>query len=121
MEVLREIRNRARFQVDPRGMAILILLLIALKSPLTTPVLCPFRAIIGVPCPFCGMTTALGAILRLDIAGGFELHPLVLIPLAYLVHAAIRNRFWLFPSHRVEKIAVAGAFLCVWLVKMTQT
>jgi len=38
-------------------------------------VLCPSRRLLGLPCPGCGMTRALAALLRGDLAGAFALHP----------------------------------------------
>ncbi len=49
---------------------------------------CPFRFLVGVPCPGCGITRACQAVLRLDFAGAFYYHPLFwLLPpaFAYLV------------------------------------
>jgi hypothetical protein len=31
------------------------------------PLACPLRTVTGVPCPLCGMTTSVGATLRLDL------------------------------------------------------
>ena len=49
---------------------------------------CPIKFLSGVPCPGCGMTRAVGALLRFDIKSAVHYHPLVLIlPLfgAYIV------------------------------------
>ena len=45
---------------------------------------CPFRRVLGIPCPACGMTRSLGALLRLDFAASFAYHPLTLPLLAVL-------------------------------------
>lgn len=37
---------------------------------------CPARLIVGVPCPFCGMTRAFMSILHGNIADSFYYHPL---------------------------------------------
>ena len=37
--------------------------------------LCPSRALLALPCPGCGMTRALAALLRGDVAGTLRLHP----------------------------------------------
>lgn len=44
-------------------------------SPIHPGLLCPLRATTGVPCPFCGMTTSVKAILRLDFGAAFAANP----------------------------------------------
>lgn len=38
--------------------------------------LCVFRSVTGIPCPGCGMTRALTAAVRFDLAAAFSYHPL---------------------------------------------
>jgi hypothetical protein len=38
---------------------------------------CPFRALLGVPCPTCGGTRAVAAMGRLEFGRGFAANPLV--------------------------------------------
>lgn len=44
---------------------------LALTS-LRLPLICPLRALTGIPCPFCGMTTGTVATLRGDIGAAFR-------------------------------------------------
>jgi hypothetical protein len=44
-----------------------------------TPVLCPCRLVLGVPCPFCGLTHSLLAAGQGDLAHAFALNPLGLV------------------------------------------
>ena len=37
---------------------------------------CPFRRLIGIPCPTCGMSRAWLAAFRLDLASAFRFHPM---------------------------------------------
>jgi hypothetical protein len=48
---------------------------------------CPLRAVIGVPCPFCGLTTAAIALVRGHAGAAFEASPLI-FGLAVLAAAA---------------------------------
>lgn len=41
------------------------------------PLVCPFRALTGWPCPTCGMTRAMVALLGGDLAGSLRLNPIV--------------------------------------------
>lgn len=43
------------------------------------PVLCPFRLMTGGYCPACGMTRAVGRLARGDVAGSWQMHPLLLL------------------------------------------
>lgn len=58
---------------------------IAMGVPLTSgPVLCGFRRMFGIPCPGCGLTRSLVALLHLDLRSAFGVHPVGPIFLGYL-------------------------------------
>lgn len=90
------------------------------------PIVCPFRLITGLPCPFCGSTRAVGALLQLDIERSLALNPLGAVSLVILVFAAVlpqraRSAFhalrvgWQSASRtRRWQIAVA-AYALLWL------
>jgi hypothetical protein len=77
---------------------------------------CPLRTVTGVPCPLCGMSTSVEAVLRLDLHGALSANPLGLLAVAVaLALLAIRPRrlrvpvflvplvlsaTWLFELHR---------------------
>lgn len=68
---------------------------------------CPMRMIFHIPCPFCGMTRAHLALLRLDFRGAFAEHPLFLFGLPYLFllfHPTIFHGKWV----KIRKIAIAS-------------
>jgi uncharacterized protein DUF2752 len=50
-----------------------------LRVPGRPATLCPFRAITGIPCPFCGGTTAAVRIGHLDLLGALRANPVVVI------------------------------------------
>lgn len=52
---------------------------------------CPFKRLVGFPCPFCGMTRAYVSLFKLDIAAAFYWHPLFLLGLPTLFYAAHRS------------------------------
>ncbi|GAA4688149.1 DUF2752 domain-containing protein [Nocardioides nanhaiensis] len=74
----------------------------ALLSPATIddgPVLCPFRAVTGLPCPGCGLTRSWVQLVHGDPAASFAAHPfgavlmaLVLALAAVVLLAAMRRR-----------------------------
>ena len=51
------------------------------------PVLCPLRAVTGVPCPSCGLTRALAHLERGHLAEAVRLHPFA--PLVFLLVLAL--------------------------------
>jgi hypothetical protein len=77
---------------------------------------CPLRALTGIPCPLCGMTTSVEATLHLDIAGALRANPAgvvaVVIAIALVVLRPTRVRIapavplatlcamWTFELHR---------------------
>lgn len=84
--------------------------------PEGTGVPCVLRAVTGVPCPFCGMTTSVTETLRLDLADALAANPggvaAVAVAAAVLVLRPARVRLsapfvyvtlvamWLFELHR---------------------
>jgi hypothetical protein len=46
---------------------------------------CPLAFVMHVPCPTCGITRATSALLHLDVAGAWHMHPLVFLVVPYLV------------------------------------
>jgi Protein of unknown function (DUF2752) len=50
-----------------------------LSVPGRPATLCPFRAITGIPCPFCGGTTAAVRIGHFDLLGALRANPVVVV------------------------------------------
>jgi hypothetical protein len=77
---------------------------------------CPLRTLTGVPCPLCGMTTSVEAMIRLDLVGALSANPAgvpaVILAIALLVRPPVRLglhpallsgalvTMWLFEAHR---------------------
>ncbi|MEZ5409972.1 MAG: DUF2752 domain-containing protein [Acidimicrobiales bacterium] len=55
------------------------------------PVLCPFRLATGGYCPACGMTRAVGHLIRGDVVGSWHMHPFLLLILG---QAAVIAAAW---------------------------
>jgi uncharacterized protein DUF2752 len=88
------------------------------------PVLCPFRLVTGLPCPFCGMTRSLLALGRGDVAASVALHPLgpliavlAVLGLWRLARARVRGGVPV-PLPRAAPLALALAFALVWIVTL---
>ena len=69
-----------------------LLICIALYATIlyVTGIGCPIRTFFGVPCPTCGMTSAVIKLFSLDISGAFKCHllfPLAIIALLILIYA----------------------------------
>jgi hypothetical protein len=92
------------------------------------PVLCPFRLLTGLPCPFCGMTRSLLALGRGDVAASIALHPLgpavallAVLGLWRFVRPAVRRRGGGVPARlpRSAPLAVAAAFAVAWVLTLS--
>jgi hypothetical protein len=77
---------------------------------------CPFRALTGLPCPFCGGTTAASHLGHGDVGGALRASPLAVGLLAtWPVLGAIRPpRWWRSPRTRRPVIASALVFSELW-------
>jgi hypothetical protein len=80
------------------------------------PTVCVFRAVTGVPCPFCGGTTAAVDLGHGDLSGALRASPLALGVLAFLPLAGRlpSPRWWLNRRVRWLAIAVVLAVAEVW-------
>ena len=85
---------------------------------------CPIAELFGVPCPGCGLTRALLALARGDVAGAVRLHPLspALVPLAIGLVCRELARVGLcraVPRRADERLALllATLLLGVWLAR----
>lgn len=62
----------------------LLILAIYISFMTVTKIGCPIRWLTGIPCPGCGMSRALFALLRLDFADAFSFHPMIYPLLLFL-------------------------------------
>lgn len=81
-----------------------------------TPLSCPFWMVTGLPCPGCGMSRALLALVRLDIKTAFSYHLMVwslpILYLCFLFDGKLFQKKWL---NGVLYGILAVGFLIHWL------
>jgi hypothetical protein len=70
--------------------------------------ICPFRALTGLPCPFCGGTTAASRLGRGDLRGALAASPLAVVMLGIwpLVGAISPPRWWRRRRLRITAIVL---------------
>ena len=77
---------------------------------------CPFRYILGVPCPGCGMTRALYCALRLDFAGAWKYHPLIYLMPFVGIYLLVRKKLNFPQKNKVEQAAIWALALLFFIV-----
>lgn len=97
------------------------ILLYALISYITGTA-CWFQATIGVPCPGCGSSRALQAIVRRDFAEAFFWHPLIVLSLIILPVLAVRHSVFRKKPHTALEtkliIGITVLYAAVFVVRM---
>lgn len=88
------------------------------------PVVCLFRRLTGLPCPYCGLTRSWTATAHGQPLGGFRAHPMG--PPAFLVAllVAFLPRVWLDrlrPWAPTVGPIVVAVWLVTWLLRLTRT
>ena len=82
---------------------------------------CPFRAITGLPCAGCGVTTAFRLLLRGDAAGAWHANPAVFFLIPWCLWAAllyIRRGAQAWKSRSLWIVLAAGLVM-VWAGRIT--
>ena len=85
---------------------------------------CPFKAVFGVPCPGCGLTTAIGELLRGDWRASLATHAFApVFVLAFLVMGvavalpeAQRRRFVAFIARIERRSGISVLVLCALFI-----
>lgn len=88
--------------------------------PVHPPLACPLRTTTGIPCPFCGMTRAVTAAVRGDLAASLRYNPagIVLVVLAVaLVAGWVMGR--LPPRITLPRWLLPVAFGLLWAWNLT--
>lgn len=85
-------------------------------APSRLPALCPVHALTGHDCPGCGMTRAILALARGDLAGSFHQHPFGAPVLLWAAAAAVLPPMRLLRGDTV-RVAAVVALLGWWAVR----
>lgn len=84
--------------------------------------ICPMEAFIGIPCPGCGMTSALYHLLRGDLRSAWFFHPalFLLLPIAVIVLVAWIEDDQFLKTKTFRWLFVIGlcGYLLVYLYRM---
>ena len=110
--------SRAGFRTSGQrvaGGAVAALALANLHVPGRPATLCPFRAFTGLPCPFCGGTTAAVKLGHFDVLGALRANPVIVLGAVVVatMPAILANRSsrpvarWPALSPRKIRVAIA--------------
>ncbi len=82
--------------------------------------LCVYRNVFGIPCPGCGLTRALGLLIRGEAGRAFMLHPLFPLIILCLATILFRSRRPFERLYRSRAFWIVSIFLLVslWIVRM---
>lgn len=88
---------------------------------------CPFRLLTGLTCPGCGTTRCLHQLLHGNLAAAFQLNPLLLLSLPFLLYALVRYTYGVMlgrpmrPNTLAPKYiyAIFGIVLFFWVFRNT--
>lgn len=104
-------------------------------SPIVTlvakfPHVCLLEYLFDIPCPGCGITSALLAISKLEVAKSISLHPCgILIPLVLVFHLVVRSLCLAgcLPNLTANALVkysgngLVGALFCFWMIRLLIT
>lgn len=76
---------------------------------------CPMVYITGFPCPSCGLTRAGLAVLHLDFAKAWNMHPFI-YPIGFWIAAAAYQRYFQGRYKLSSRLKTAGGILIIGLI-----
>ena len=112
---LREAALKRALVVLPLTSAVFAVSALWSPSDLPAVVLCPFRALTGLPCPGCGMTRAFCALGHGDLSGAFGYNALATVLKFDSARAALER---LKPTPRAAGFMLAVT-LVWWVVRLS--
>ena len=76
------------------GIGLIIIYLILNQFSKVTGTICLIRGLIGTPCPSCGITRAIIAVLNGNFIGAFKLHPLFWMPFVIGILIMLNRKYY---------------------------
>lgn len=109
-------------QAAAMNLSALAVTLVYMAFLVRTGIFCPIRHFTGIPCAGCGMSRALGCLLRLDMAGSLRNNP-ALLPCVTAAFVLLNRETVLFSKWdtRVKDAVIAVGFgitLVTYAVRM---
>ena len=89
--------------------AIVLFVLEPGKSPFLPG--CPFRALTGFTCPGCGTTRALHHLLHGNLLAAFQLNPLLILSLPFLLYALLRYTNTVLRGQPINRNSLAAKYI----------
>lgn len=84
-------------------------------------IVCPLRLLTGIPCPFCGSTTALMELGTGDVVTAVRVQPMTVLAAGVLVTAPTGwYRGWRYLPYRGKVALVLGALALSWLYQLVR-
>lgn len=84
-------------------------------------VVCPLRLLTGIPCPFCGSTSAVMDLGTGDLATAVRIQPLTVLAAGVLVTApAGWYRRWGYLRYRHRVVLLLGSVALSWIYQMVR-
>lgn len=88
---------------------------------------CPFRWLTGFTCPGCGSTRGMHQLLHGNVVAAFQLNPLLLLALPFLIYALVRYSYRVMTGRPLEHNTLApkyiytifGVVLFFWIFRNT--
>ena len=113
-----------RFRRGLNGLLVLLILgALAYASALLFGWNCPIKYLTGVPCPGCGLSRALAALLRLDFRTALRFHPMVFVLPPVVLYALytgmspVIDYFEIF-LERMLLWSVIVLDIAIWLIRL---
>lgn len=93
---------------------LIIIYLILNQFSKVTGTVCLIRGLIGIPCPSCGITRAIIAVLNGNFIEAFKLHPLFWMPFVTVILIILNRKYY-----KQILIGAIVIFIGVYIVRMS--